>query len=96
MRKARRIGPGNDYDNEGRVLNRIVRWTQDGIEYAADPRQAEKLIESNGLGGEGARSTVKPGVKPTSEQINGEKELEQHEHTPYRGNGSWCNYLGFG
>ena len=35
-----------------------------------------------------------PGFKLTNEQIDGEKELEQHEHTPYRGNGARCNYLG--
>ena len=35
-----------------------------------------------------------PGLKCTKEQIDIEKELEQHEHTPYRGNGARCNYLG--
>ena len=76
MRKGERIGPGKDDDKEGRVLNRVVRWIEDGLEYGADPRQAEKLIESNGLGGEEVKSAVTPGVKPTSEQISGEKELE--------------------
>ena len=74
LRRGRRIGPGKDDDQEGRVLNRVVRWTEDSLEYEADPRQAEKLIESNGLGGEGVRSAVTPGLQPTSEQINGEKD----------------------
>ena len=52
LRKGGRIGPGNDHDKEGRVLNRVVRWTEDGLEYEAETRQAEKLIESNGLRGE--------------------------------------------
>ena len=56
--------------------------------------KAEKLIESIGLGGEKVKRTVTPGLKPTNEQIDGEKEVEQHERTPYRGNGVRCNYLG--
>ena len=35
-------------DKEGRVLNIIIRWTQDGLEYEADPRQIERLIEASG------------------------------------------------
>ena len=41
LRKGGIIGPGKDDDKEGRVLNRVVRWTEDGLEYEADPRQAE-------------------------------------------------------
>ena len=73
---------------------RCARWTEDGLEYEADPRQAEKFIESIGLSGERLKSTVKSRLKCTKEQIDAEKELEQHEHTPYRGNGARCNYLG--
>ena len=94
LRKGGRIGPGKDDDNEGRVLNRVVRWTEDGVEYQADPRQAEKLIESIGLSGEGVRSAVTPGFKCLKEQVDAAKELEQHDHTLYRGNGARCNYLG--
>ena len=67
LRKGGIIGPGKD-DKEGRVLNRVVRWTEDCLAYEAHPRHAEKLIESNGPGGEGLKSTVTPGFKPTSEQ----------------------------
>ena len=38
LRKDGRIGPGKDDDKEGRVLNRVVRWTEDGLEYEVDPR----------------------------------------------------------
>ena len=38
-----RPGPGKDHDHEGLVQNRVVRWTSQGLEYEADPRQAEKL-----------------------------------------------------
>ena len=81
-------------DKEGRFPNRIVRWTDDGLEYEADPRQAGRFIETIGLSGDNFRSTETPGLKCTKEQVGDEKDLEPHEHTPYRGNGARCNYLG--
>ena len=44
-----RLGPGKDDDHEDQVLNRVVRWTSAGIEYEADPRQAEKSIQDTQL-----------------------------------------------
>ena len=93
LRKGGRIGPGKDDDKEGRVLNRIVRWTDEGLEYEADPRQAERLIAAMGFD-DNCKSCVTPGLKPTKEQIEAEVELEQHEHTTYRGNSARSNYLG--
>ena len=40
------------------------------------------------------RSCVTPGLKPTAEQLSAELDLDAAEHTPYRGNGARCNYLG--
>ena len=62
LKEAARLGPAKSDDREGRVLNRIVRWTDEGISYEADPRQAEKLIDELGL------TTVEgtPEVKPSS------------------------------
>ena len=40
-----RIGPADEDAKEGVVLNRVIRWTQQGVEVEADPRQAEKLLE---------------------------------------------------
>ena len=40
LKEAARLGPGASDDKEGRVLNRIIRWTKEGLEYEADPRQA--------------------------------------------------------
>jgi len=93
LRKGGRIGPGKDDEKEGRVLNRVVRWTDAGLEYEADPRQAERLIEAAGLD-DSCKSTVTPGLKVTKEQIEAEVALEADEHTPYRGNGARGNYLG--
>ena len=62
LRKGGRIGPGKDDDKEWRVLNKVVSWTEDGLEYQADPRQAGKFIECNDLGGDGVKSIVTPGL----------------------------------
>ena len=37
-----RLGPGPTDDKETIVLGRVIRWTDEGIEYEADPRQVEK------------------------------------------------------
>ena len=38
------IGPDPKDDKEVSILNRVVRWTTEGIEYEADPRHVEKLL----------------------------------------------------
>ena len=40
-REGGRLGPGPDATKELTILNRVVLWTGDGIEYEADPRQVE-------------------------------------------------------
>ena len=94
LRKGGRIGPGKSDDKKRSVFNRVVRWTDDGLEYEADPRQSQKIIESIGLDSDNVRSIVTPGFKPTKQQIDSEKELEQQERTPDQGNGAKYNYLG--
>ena len=71
LRKGGRIGPGEHDDKEGRVLSRVVWWTTHGLEYEADPRQIERLIESQGLDGS-CNSVVTPVLKPTKEQLEAE------------------------
>ena len=46
-----RLGPGKEDDHKGLVLNRVVRVTSQGLEYEADPRQAEKGIRDTELHG---------------------------------------------
>ena len=36
LSEAARLGPGGERDKEGRVDNRIVRWTEKGLEYEAE------------------------------------------------------------
>ena len=87
-----RLGPGKDDDHEGLVLNRAVRWTTQGIEYEADPRQGEKLIRDCEL--QGANAVTTPGVKALPHQLEQEKVLSMGEHTRFRGQAARANYLG--
>ena len=56
-----RMGPGPQDAKQGRALNRIITWGQDGIEYEADPRQAERLVYECGM--HGAKPMGTPGAK---------------------------------
>ena len=73
------------------MLNRIVRWGADGIEYEADPRQAEKLIAECGL--TGANTAATPGVRISFDEATKNEELEPHLHTAFRGAAARANYL---
>ena len=66
------------------MLNRVVRWTRDGLEYEAELRQGEKLLRDLQLDGEGVKDAGTPGVKATREQLDADVPLERSKHTPYR------------
>ena len=73
------------------MLNRIVRWTDRGIEYEADPRQAEKLIQELGL--ENCKGVSTPATKATAEQHSSDREIEPHKVTHFRALAARANYL---
>ena len=68
-----RLGPGEHDAKEARALNRVVRWTKDGVEYEVDPRQVEKLIQECGLEGSNPISTT--GIRQTAKEISADSEL---------------------
>ena len=86
-----RIGPGEDDAKEAVVLNRVVRWTARGVEYEADPRQAEKLISECGL--VGANTVVTPGLRLSHEEVQKDEPLEAKLHTAFRAAAARANYL---
>ena len=91
LTKGGRLGPGKDDCKRGFILNRAIRWTEEGLEYEADPRQAERLLEETGL--EGANATATPGVKFMAAQYENDEELPQSETTNYRAQAARANYL---
>ena len=56
-----RLGPDPGDKKEVRILNRILRWSDDGISYEADPRHVELLSKALGLGE--CRKVTTPGAK---------------------------------
>ena len=86
-----RLGPGVKDDKCVQILNRMVRWTPEGLELEADPRQVEKLVRDLNL--EGANSVATPGVKVNKEQVASDAELERGKHSPFRAVAARCNYL---
>ena len=56
--KTQRLGPRAG--KEGKVLNRIVSWTEKGWELEADPRHAELIQEQLGISSGGGITTAGP------------------------------------
>ena len=76
-----RIGPGRQDAKEMRVLNRVITWHESHIEYEADPRQAERLVEECGLTGSNPMGT--PGSKSSFQEHEADKPLEAAMTTPF-------------
>ena len=66
------------------MLNRVIRWVDGGVEYEADPRQAERLLEGLGLDGDGCKPMATPGVKLEIEKLKEDHPLSPDEHTVFR------------
>ena len=92
LKKGGRLGPGVNDCKELTVLNRVIRWTDKGLEYEADPRQGERLLEGLVLD-DGCKSTATPGLKPLIEQLKEDKLLSVDGHTEFRGIAARANYL---
>ena len=88
-----RLGPGHGDDKEATVLNRVIRWTPQGLEYEADPRQVEKLLQELELDGEGVKGVVTPGLRALAHQMRDEVQLPEREHTKFRALAARANYL---
>ena len=69
-----RIGVGCSGDNEIRILNRIVRVTDRGLEYEADPRHVDLITESLDL--VESKPVATPGVKNPDPSLEAEKSDE--------------------
>ncbi len=91
LKTGERLGPGATDDKEATVLNRVVRWGENGLEYEADPRQDERLLYELNLSGAKAVST--PGLKPTATQRDEDGPLQPAQHTLFRGSAARGNYL---
>ena len=92
IRKGGRLGPGKDDANEIIVLNCAIRGTETGLEYEADPRQAERLLKGLGLDDK-CNKTATPGLRALVEQLVDDKALPAGELTGFRGQAARAKYL---
>ena len=86
-----RLGPERNDAKQARALNRVITWHDDRIEYEADPRQAERLVNECGLAGSNPMAT--PGAKTEHQEHEAVTLLENEWHTASRGSAARSNYL---
>ena len=87
-----RLGPGKSDDKEATILNRVVRWTPNGIEYEADPRQGEKLLHELELDSK-TNGCATPGIKPLPAQVEADGPLNEKDFTRFRAHAARGKYL---
>ena len=80
-----RMGEREDDIKSVRILNRIVSWTREGIEYESDQRHAEIIVKQMGSK-PGSKPVATPAVRVKPGEVEGdEKELDPKEQTTFRG-----------
>ena len=98
--KSQELFPGHDGSlSEGKVLNRVIRFTGRGREFEADQRHAELLLEQNPVKGRGVSTPGIPEDEATVDDGNpevevGAEDLVGSQVTSYRGMVARCSYLG--
>ena len=75
-----RLGVGCFGDDEIRIINRIVRITDPGLEYEADPRYVDLTTQSLNL--QNSKSVVTPGVKKPDPGMEAEKSAGDDDDGP--------------
>ena len=77
---------------EARILNRVIRITQEGWEYEADQRHADLIIRESGAAPMGILSHP-GGDRKVIEEEDQSEELKGAEATRFRGVAARANYL---
>ena len=87
------MGSGANDVKEVTILGRKLRWTEDGLEYEADPRHRLEVMKMTGLKDD---SNAARGAAIKSKEVtkDDEKELECDEVTDFRAAAARLNYLG--
>ena len=86
------LGPEERDDKEIVILGRTVRYVKEGIEYEADKRHREMILEAFGLS-EGSKGSSVNGDKSKREEIWEEEELVGKEISEFRGLAARLNFL---
>ena len=90
--KTKIVGAGDDEVKEERILNRVIRITDDGWEYEADQRHADIIIKEMNL--QDAKGVASPGEDDKRWQEEEDHiKLDGNEARKYRGLVARANYL---
>ena len=91
------LGPDKDQVKEVRVLNRVLGWTSKGIEYEADPRHVEIILQQLNI--DKCKPVTTPGTKEEGELKSGDAILaprlllDEQRSYAYRALVARANYL---
>ena len=86
------IGPDEGQQRQGKILNRIITYTAEGILYEADPRHIETMIKDMKF--EEAKIVKIPGMKDEEGNMENEKvELEGERKMDYKSQVARANVL---
>ncbi len=90
--KTKVIGRGKGEDKEGKVLNRVIRVTEEGWEYEADQRHGEMIVNTLNL--QEAKGVSSPGEEDKPWRLEEEsRKLEGELATEFRALAARANYL---
>ena len=89
--KTQRAGQHGDAECEVKVLNRVIRRTENGYEMEADPRHSELICEQ--LLESGVRKVTTPGTDANLTKED-EEPLTGDAIRQFRSTAARCNYLG--
>ena len=87
-----RLGGGESDDKEVNILGRIIKWTEEGVEYQADPKHRQIVLEQLGLSEE-SKGLATNGRIEKSEEDEEDEELQGDEATSFRALAARLNYL---
>ena len=88
-----RLGPEEGDAKAIRILNRVVRWDEEGIVYEADQRHAELIMHDLGIEPD-SKTVVTPGIRTTAEEIKDwDTPVAPEDVTKYRAITARAMYL---
>ena len=74
------------------ILGRTVTWTEEGLEWKADPKHRQMILDYFGFD-EGTRPLTVNGDKDEEFEVGDDELLGKSEATAYRGLAARLNYL---
>ena len=86
------MGHDDQDDKEVRILNRVIRWGRDRIEYEADDKHVTTIMGELGFDGDTKGLDV-PIVKEHDESLDRDEPLGDGDAKRYRGLAATINYL---